>query len=83
MNYTQKISKIASKRRNGDVPRISDVLENNYSTSHITNVLNGVRFNDRIVNAAYRLLYRRESNATKISKLTTKLTETRTMVAAK
>jgi len=74
MNYTQKISKIASKRRNGDVPRISDVLENNYSTSHITNVLNGVRFNDRIVNAAYRLLYRRESNATKISKLTTQLT---------
>jgi len=74
MNYTQKISKIASKRRNGDVPRISEVLENNYSTSHITNVLNGFRFNDLIVNAAYRLLYRRESNATKISKLTTQLT---------
>jgi len=55
MNYTQKISKIASKRRNGDVPRISDVLENDFSTSHITNVLNGARFNDRIVNAAYRL----------------------------
>jgi len=83
MNYTQKISKIASKRRNGDVPRISDVLENDFSTSHITNVLNGARFNDRIVNAAYRLLYRRESNAAKISKLTTKLTETKSMVAAK
>lgn len=74
MNYTQKISKIASRRRRGDVPRINEVLENNYSTSHITNVLNGARFNDRIVNAAYRLLYRRENNATKLSKLTTQLT---------
>lgn len=62
-----KLVKVAQRRKRGDIVNIAS--ETGYSASHVSNVLAGRRFNDGITNTAYRMAYRRETLATKLSSL--------------
>ena len=62
-----KLVKVAQRRKRGDITNIASEL--NYSTSHVSNVLAGRRFNDTITNTAYRMAYRRETLATKLASM--------------
>lgn len=62
-----KLVKVAQRRKRGDVTNIA--METNYSTSHVSNVLAGRRFNDTITNTAYRMARRRETLASKLTSL--------------
>ena len=69
MNLTEitKVGRFQQKRRRGDITRLAN--ETNYSTSHVSNVMNGRRFNSAITSAAYRMANRRLTNAQLVSRL--------------
>jgi hypothetical protein len=58
LNSTAKLAFYNARRRSGDVTRLSE--DTGYSTSHITNVINGNRsVNPTIADAMYRISSRR------------------------
>lgn len=65
LTYIQKVSRINRKLRTGDVTTIAEATD--YSTTHVSDVLSGKYFNDRIVNKAYDMTRNRVSNAVKLS----------------
>lgn len=69
MNLTEvrKVGRFQQKRRRGDITRLAN--ETSYSTSHVSNVLNGRRSNSSITSAAYRMANRRLTNVQLISRL--------------
>ena len=65
LSYTQKVSRINRKLRNGDITRVADTT--GFSTTHVSDVISGKYFNERIVNEAYDMTRGRVSNAVKLS----------------
>ena len=58
LNSTAKLAFYNARKRSGDVTRLSEAT--GYSTSHITNVMNGNRsINPAIANAMYKISSRR------------------------
>jgi hypothetical protein len=58
LNSTAKLAFYNARKRSGDVARLSETT--GYSTSHITNVMNGNRsVNPIIANAMYKISARR------------------------
>jgi len=58
LNSTAKLAFYSARKRSGDVDRLSETT--GYSTSHITNVMNGNRsVNPIIANAMYNISRRR------------------------
>ena len=66
LTYIQKVSRINRKLRVGDIASIAS--NTSYSTTHVSDVISGKRFNDKIVNEAYDVTRGRISNATKLTK---------------
>ena len=73
MNLTEftKVAKFQQKRRRGDLTKLA--TESGYSVSHVSNVMNGRRFNSSITSAAYRMANRRLTNAQLVSRLKTEV----------
>jgi hypothetical protein len=67
LTYIQKVSRINRKLRTGDVTTVAN--NTGYSTTHVSDVLRGNYFNDRIVNEAYDLTRGRMVNTKKIDQL--------------
>jgi hypothetical protein len=67
LTYIQKVSQINRKLRTGDITTIAD--STGYSNTHVSDVLSGKQFNNRIVNEAYDYTRGRIANAAKIQKL--------------
>jgi len=67
LTYIQKVSRINRKLRTGDITSVAN--NTGYSTTHVSDVLNGNYFNDRIVNEAYDLTRGRMVNTKKIDQL--------------
>jgi len=65
LSYIQKVSRINRKLRIGDVTNVATTT--GYSTAHVSDVLSGKYFNDRIVNEAYDVTRGRISNAEKLA----------------
>ena len=55
-----KIASINSRRRTGDVTRVSE--RTGYSTAHVSDVLNGHYVNEQIINSAYDMTRGRIQN---------------------
>jgi len=73
MNLTEitKVAKFQQKRRRGDLTKLA--TESGYSVSHVSNVMNGRRFNSSITSAAYRMANRRLTNTQLVSRLKTEV----------
>jgi len=67
LTYIQKVSRINRKLRTGDITSVAN--NTGYSTTHVSDVLRGNYFNDRIVNEAYDLTRGRMVNTKKIDQL--------------
>jgi len=67
LSYIQKISRINRKLRNGDITNVASTT--GFSTTHVSDVIAGKYFNERIVNEAYDVTRGRISNAVKLSSL--------------
>jgi hypothetical protein len=67
LSQSLRLANFNSRKRRGDVTRVADILENEFSVSHVGNVLTGRRNNDTILSAAYRLASRRTENSTVIA----------------
>jgi len=67
LTYIQKVSRINRRLRTGDISKVA--TETGYSTTHVSDVVNGKYFNTAIVNKAYDMTRSRVSNAVKLSKL--------------
>jgi anthranilate/para-aminobenzoate synthase component I len=67
LSYIQKVSRINRKLRNGDITNVA--ATNGFSTTHVSDVIAGKYFNDKIVNEAYDVTRGRISNAVKLSSL--------------
>jgi hypothetical protein len=67
LTYIQKVSQINRKLRTGDISTIAD--STGYSNTHVSDVLSGKQFNNRIVNEAYDYTRGRMANTVKIQKL--------------
>lgn len=67
LSYIQKVSRVNRKLRLGDVTKIAEAT--GFSTTHVSDVLSGKYFNDRIVNAGYDMTRGRMSNVFKLSSL--------------
>jgi hypothetical protein len=65
LSYTQKVSRINRKLRTGDITRVADTT--GFSTTHVSDVISGKYFNERIVNEAYDVTRGRVSNAVKLN----------------
>lgn len=65
LSYIQKVSRINRKLRIGDITNVATTT--GYSTTHVSDVLSGKYFNDRIVNEAYDVTRGRISNAEKLA----------------
>ena len=65
-NY--KLVAVAKRIKSGDQTRVAN--ETGFTQSYVSKVLNGQhRFNESILNAAYRLVYRRETIQEKLASL--------------
>jgi hypothetical protein len=65
LNRTAKLSFFTSRKRSGDVTRLSEVT--GYSTSHITNVMSGVRsVPQALANEMYNISRRRIKNSERL-----------------
>jgi hypothetical protein len=65
-NY--KLVAVAKRIKSGDQTRIAN--ETGFTQSYVSKVLNGQhRFNESILNSAYRLVYRRETIQDKLASL--------------
>ncbi len=67
LSYIQKVSRINRKLRNGDITNVAAVT--GFSTTHVSDVIAGKYFNEKIVNEAYDVTRGRISNAVKLSSL--------------
>jgi hypothetical protein len=67
LNYTQKVSRVNRKLRNGDVTRVAS--EAGFSPNYVSEVLSGLYNNERIVNLAFDMTRGRKSNAIKLQSL--------------
>jgi len=65
LNYTQKVSRVNRKLRTGDITKVADTT--GFSTTHVSDVISGKYFNERIVNEAYDTTRGRVSNAVKLN----------------
>ena len=65
LSYTQKVSRINRKLRTGDITKVADTT--GFSTTHVSDVISGKYFNERIVNEAYDVTRGRVSNAVKLN----------------
>ena len=63
--YIQKSAMSNRRLREGDITRIAD--RTGYSTTHVSDVLSGRRFNNRIMNQAFDMLRGRKENASLIA----------------
>ena len=65
-NY--KLVAVAKRIKSGDQTRIAN--ETGFTQSYVSKVLNGQhRFNESILNSAYRLVYRRETIQEKLASM--------------
>jgi DNA-binding LacI/PurR family transcriptional regulator len=65
-NY--KLVAVAKRIKNGDQTRVAN--ETGFTQAYVSRVLNGDnRFNQSILNAAYRLVYRRETVQEKLASM--------------
>jgi hypothetical protein len=62
LSYIQKITRTNRKLRTGDISRVA--VETGYSATHVSDVLAGNYFNDRILNRAYDITRGRKANST-------------------
>lgn len=67
LSYIQKVSRVNRKLRLGDITKVAE--NTGFSTTHVSDVLSGKYFNDRIVNEAYDVTRGRMSNVYKLSSL--------------
>jgi anthranilate/para-aminobenzoate synthase component I len=67
LSYTQKVSRINRKLRTGDITNVA--MTTGFSTTHVSDVISGKYFNERIVNEAYDVTRGRVSNAVKLNSL--------------
>jgi hypothetical protein len=67
LTYLQKVSRINRKLRTGDITTVANTT--GYSTTHVSDVVSGKYFNDRIVNEAYDLTRGRIANPVRLQKL--------------
>lgn len=67
LSYLQKVSRVNRRLRMGDVTKVANTT--GYSTTHVSDVLSGKYFNDRIVNEAYDMTRGRISNTVKLDRL--------------
>ena len=67
LSYIQKVSRINRKLRNGDITNVAETT--GFSTTHVSDVIAGKYFNEKIVNEAYDTTRGRISNAVKLSGL--------------
>jgi hypothetical protein len=65
LSYTQKVSRINRKLRTGDITNVANTT--GFSTTHVSDVISGKYFNERIVNEAYDVTRGRVSNAVKLN----------------
>ncbi len=62
LNSTAKLAFYSARKREGDTNRIADMT--GYSTSHISNIVNGNRsINQPVANAMYSISRRRQKNS--------------------
>ena len=62
LNSTAKLAFYNARKRSGDTQRIADMT--GYSTSHITNIMNGNRsVNSDVASAMYNITRRRQKNS--------------------
>lgn len=65
-NY--KLVAVAKRIKSGDQTRVAN--ETGFTKSYVSKVLNGQhRFNESVLNAAYRLVYRRETVQEKLASM--------------
>lgn len=67
LTYLQKIARLNKRIRLGDVTAVA--AETGYSTTQVSDVLNGNSINESLVNKAYDVARGRISNALKIYKM--------------
>jgi hypothetical protein len=67
LTYLQKVARLNRRIRLGDVKAVAE--ETGYSTTQVSDVLNGNSFNESLVNKAYDVARGRISNAVKIYKM--------------
>jgi hypothetical protein len=67
LTYIQKVSRINRNLRVGDISRIAE--STGFSSTHVSDVASGRRFNERIVNSLYDLTRKRISNPQRIQSL--------------
>ncbi len=65
LSYTQNVSRVNRILRTGDISKVADTT--GFSTTHVSDVISGKYFNERIVNEAYDMTRGRVSNAVKLS----------------
>ena len=66
LTYLQKVARINRRFRTGDVSAIAE--QAGYSSTHVSDVLSGKYFNERLVNQAWDIARNRISNAVKLDK---------------
>jgi hypothetical protein len=59
LSQAQKLAVIEARKRSGDITKIAG--KTGFSTSHVSNVLNGRHANEQIVNTAYTLVSQRKA----------------------
>jgi hypothetical protein len=64
LSYIQKATRINRKLRTGDISRVAEAT--GYSTTHVSDVVSGRRFNESILNRAYDMTRGRMSNTKKL-----------------
>ena len=65
LSYAQKLAIVNRRQRTGDVANMA--YRTGYSTTHVSDVLSGKEFNERILNATYDLLRKRKANSTYVN----------------
>jgi hypothetical protein len=73
LTYIQKVARINRRLRQGDISNVAE--QTGYSSTHVSDVLNGNEFNDMLVNRAWDIARNRISNAVKIQKMSTTLVD--------
>ena len=67
LTYLQKVSRINRKLRTGDITTVANTT--GYSTTHVSDVLQGNYFNDKILNEAFDMTRGRIANPVRLQKL--------------
>jgi hypothetical protein len=67
LTYLQKVARLNRRIRLGDVKFVAE--ETGYSSTQVSDVLNGNSYNETLVNKAYDVARGRISNAVKIYKM--------------